>query len=71
MQYYMNTVKIKEGLFSVRTNYNEFQILSDVNKGIGIYLMCPSGSLIKTYKHQKIEMALNWIMKNYTNFQNI
>ena len=67
-QYFFNVTRINKKLYSIYTDYNEFQMVVDEVKGIGIYLMCPSGALLQTYKHTKVEMGLNWIIKNYTNF---
>lgn len=67
-QYIFNVTRINKNLYGIKTTYNEFQMKVDAVKGIGIYLMCPSGTLIKQYRHTKIEMGLNWIIKNYTNF---
>ena len=67
-QYFFNTTKVNAKLYYVKTNYNEFQIMLDENKGIGIYMMCDTGILIKQYNHLKIETAFNYLMKKYTNF---
>lgn len=68
--YFFNVVQINKNIYSIRTDWSEFKMVVDQVNGIGIYLMCPSGVLIKKYNHTKVEMGLNWIIKHHTNFLN-
>jgi len=59
-------IKIKTDLFIVKTIYNEFQIIVDKVNGVAIYMMAEErGYLIKKYQHQKIDVALNYLIKKY------
>lgn len=67
MKTFFNITKVKYNLYRVKTDYNWFDIKIDEHKGIAIYMMfddCP-GVLIKQYHHQKIEVALNYLMREY------
>lgn len=57
--------KINPNLYSVKSEYNEFEIHLHKDKGIGIFLMLPEtpGYLIKSYRHLKVEVAINYLIK--------
>lgn len=60
-----NITKVKSNLYRIKTTYNEFELILDENKGIGVYMICDKGILIKQYHHLKIEVALNFLIKKY------
>jgi hypothetical protein len=58
-------IKNNKCQYFVRTNYGSFQIIIDDVKGIGIYMQldeCPN-TLIKQYRHIKVEKAIEYLFK--------
>jgi hypothetical protein len=63
---FLNITKVNNNYYIVKTKYNQFFILVDETKGIGIYLdFGDNNQLIKSYKHKKIETAINYLLKKY------
>jgi hypothetical protein len=67
---FFNITKQNDNLIRVKTQWNELEIHIDKDKGIGIYLMCDKGVLIKQYHHTNIKTAINYLLNNYSNFIN-
>ena len=61
--YYFNITR-QAKIIRVKTNYCEYEILTDNIKGIGIYLMLEGGGhLIKQYRKNNINTAINYLIK--------
>ena len=59
-----NVTLINKSLYTVKTEYNSYLVKVDEIKGIGIYLEYEGGnSLIKTYKHTKMDIAIAYLFK--------
>lgn len=65
MHQIFNIKKINKNRYQIKTTYNQYLVLIDNNKGIGIYMEFENNSniLIKQYCHSNIQTAINYLFK--------